>query len=238
MNKEYNMYCDESCHLEHDNSDVMVLGTIYCEKSQVHKINTDIKKIKLKHNLSSNFEIKWTKISNTQLDFYKELISYFFDNPYLKFRGVIAKDKHNLNHEEFNQTHDEWYYKMYYFLLREPVHYGNVYNIYLDIKDTNGGQKKNKLQEILNGTLYDFAQTTVKKIQLVQSKEINILQLTDLLIGCLEYENRNLNTSTGKLKIVQLLKELSSYNLSSSTAKSTEKFNIFVWKPQTTQGGI
>ncbi|MEE1211777.1 MAG: hypothetical protein UHO11_04695 [Treponema sp.] len=23
---EYNFYCDESCHLEHDNSNVMVLG--------------------------------------------------------------------------------------------------------------------------------------------------------------------------------------------------------------------
>ena len=27
---EYNIYCDESCHLQNDNSNVMVLGAVWC----------------------------------------------------------------------------------------------------------------------------------------------------------------------------------------------------------------
>ena len=31
---EYNLYCDESCHLEHDDSDVMVLGALIIPKDK------------------------------------------------------------------------------------------------------------------------------------------------------------------------------------------------------------
>ena len=35
---EYNVYCDESCHLEHDNSNVMVIGAVYCPKKMEKKL--------------------------------------------------------------------------------------------------------------------------------------------------------------------------------------------------------
>lgn len=34
---EYNLYCDESCHLEHDDSDVMVLGALIIPKDKGRK---------------------------------------------------------------------------------------------------------------------------------------------------------------------------------------------------------
>ena len=52
------IYCDESCHLEHDGSNVMVLGGISCPKEKVHEVYDDIRNIKLKHGLSSWLEIK------------------------------------------------------------------------------------------------------------------------------------------------------------------------------------
>ena len=30
MPQVFNIYCDESCHLEHDRQQVMVLGAIWC----------------------------------------------------------------------------------------------------------------------------------------------------------------------------------------------------------------
>lgn len=87
-----NIYCDESCHLQNDSSDIMVLGGISCNDEEKKKIFNDIRLIKVKHNLSSWFEIKWTKISYKKIEFYKELIDYFFKNN-LKFRGIIATDK-------------------------------------------------------------------------------------------------------------------------------------------------
>ena len=48
MVKTYNIYCDESCHLEHDNQNYMVLGGIICEKSEKKKIKREILNIKKK----------------------------------------------------------------------------------------------------------------------------------------------------------------------------------------------
>ena len=40
------LFCDESCHLEHDSSDVMVLGTICCPEERVEAINRQIKNLR------------------------------------------------------------------------------------------------------------------------------------------------------------------------------------------------
>ncbi len=46
MNEEINIYCDESCYLQHDDSQFMSIGGIWCSKDKITKINADIKKIK------------------------------------------------------------------------------------------------------------------------------------------------------------------------------------------------
>jgi len=53
---EYNVYCDESCHLEHDNSNVMVIGAVYCPKKMVKKINKDMLKLSSKR---SQLKKRW-----------------------------------------------------------------------------------------------------------------------------------------------------------------------------------
>ena len=35
---QYNIYCDESCHLQNDKSNVMVLGAIWCAKEKKQEI--------------------------------------------------------------------------------------------------------------------------------------------------------------------------------------------------------
>ncbi|SHJ90057.1 Protein of unknown function [Caminicella sporogenes DSM 14501] len=41
----YYVYCDESCHLPRDNSDVMVLGALQCPKEKKKDIYEDIRNI-------------------------------------------------------------------------------------------------------------------------------------------------------------------------------------------------
>ena len=53
---EYNFYCDESCHLEHDNSNVMVLGGVWCPKEKRREINERIKNISFDFSESENVE--------------------------------------------------------------------------------------------------------------------------------------------------------------------------------------
>ena len=67
--KRYNVYCDESCHLEKDTSPIMILGAMYCQEERKKQIYDEIRAIKIKHNISSFFEIKWTKVSESRLIF-------------------------------------------------------------------------------------------------------------------------------------------------------------------------
>lgn len=235
MNQIFNIYCDESCHLLNDGEDIMVLGGVSCYSKYVQSINRHIRKIKINHKLSPSMEIKWTKVSEGKIGFYKELIEYFFENPYLNFRAVIATGKKSLDYEAFNLTHDKWYYRMYYLLLRQMIHIGDRYRIYLDIKDTQGWEKIHMLQDVLNRSLYDFYNETVEKIQFVRSHEIEILQLTDLLIGAICYANRELETSNAKLELIETIKMLTGRNLVYSTPTYEPKFNLFVWKPREIQ---
>lgn len=46
MNELYNVYCDESCHLENDGINDMVLGAVWCPQEKVKEINQAIKDIK------------------------------------------------------------------------------------------------------------------------------------------------------------------------------------------------
>ncbi len=59
----YNIYCDESCHLEKDYQKIMVLGAIWCTVPKTKEISDELKDIKTKHGLSNKFELKWTKVS-------------------------------------------------------------------------------------------------------------------------------------------------------------------------------
>jgi hypothetical protein len=59
MSNTFNVYCDESCHLENDRQKAMVLGAIWCPLEKTREIAIRLRKIKQKHHLAQNFEVKW-----------------------------------------------------------------------------------------------------------------------------------------------------------------------------------
>jgi len=225
----YNIYCDESCHLEKDQQDVMVLGAIWCPLDKSKEIAIRIREIKRQHSLKQNFEIKWTKVSPAKLYFYLDLIDYFFDNSDLHFRALIVPDKAKLWHAEFNQSHDDFYYKMYFDMLKIIISPNATYRIYIDIKDTKSAQKAAKLHDVLCNNRYDFSRSIIERLQTVRSHEIELLQLTDLLIGAISYANRGLDTSHAKSSIVQRFRDRSGYRLTQSTLYREDKVNLFYW---------
>ena len=230
--KHFNIYCDESCHLEHDHLGVMVLGAIWCPKYKAHEIFKDIREIKAGHNLSKEFEIKWTKVSASKIEFYLELVDYFFNSDFLHFRALVVPDKSQLRHADFGQDHDTWYYKMYFDMLKIIITPHDKFRIFVDYKDTHGSRKIAKLHEVLCNNQYDFSREIIEEVQLVRSHEVELIQLADLLIGAIAYVNRNLQASQGKLRIVERIRELSGYSLTKTTLVSEPKLNLFIWRVQ------
>ena len=233
MSELLNIYCDESCHLEFDNQPVMVLGAVVCPEAKKQEIVQRIKEIKVKHGFSKFREMKWTSVSGAKLDFYIEIIDYFFDDSDLRFRAVIA-DKTALDHDHYGQSHDQWYYKMYYFLINFLIAPANHYKVYLDIKDTRSAEKLTKLHEYVCNSNLDFDRNIIKRMQHMHSKESQILQLCDLLIGAIAYTNRGLKDSPAKVALVERIKKRSSYDLIRSTLIKEPKFNLFRWKGKET----
>jgi len=233
----YNIYCDESCHLENDGNDIMVLGGISCSEGLKRTIFNEIRDIKVKHGLSSWFEVKWTKVSDSKADFYLDLVDYFFNNKELFFRGVVATHKKALEHDKYNDgDYNVWYYKMYFTLLAPMIDPHGEYKVFIDIKDTKGGPKVRKLKEVLCNNIYDFKSEVIRDIVQINSKESEILQLADLLIGALSYYHRGLysgdSSNAGKNKIIEKLTRDYNIDLSRTTRPKEGKFNIFIWKPK------
>jgi len=222
-----NIYCDESCHLENDGNNIMLLGAVWCPKIKVKEINLAIRAIKDNNNLPSYREMKWSRLSESKRQAYLDIVSYFFDEDALNCRILIVRNKNALDHSAFDQSHNDWYHKMYFNMLKVIIRPYEKYHIYLDIKDTNSSQKVEKLHDVLCNSNYDFSRSIVEKIQTVRSHEIQIMQLTDILLGALSYYVRGFCRVKAKNEIIELIKKRSGYALDSSTLYREDKFNLF-----------
>ncbi|MGI6415797.1 MAG: DUF3800 domain-containing protein [Thermoguttaceae bacterium] len=233
----FNVYCDESCHLQNDGHSAMVLGAVWCPLEHTRAICQQLRHIQQKHGLAQDFEVKWTKVSAAKTGFYAEWIDTFFTDPDLHFRALIIPDKSKLNHLAFpEQDHDLWYYKMYFDMLKVILTPHATYRIYIDIKDTRGAAKVRKLHDVLCNNQYDFSRKIIERVQQVRSHEVALLQLADLLIGAVSYVNRGLSGNRGKEQLTALLQLRSGYDLTRTTLLKEDKVNLFRWRAQEVQG--
>ena len=214
----FNLYCDESCHLEKDQSAFMLIAYISSAYNQVRMHNDNIRKIKRRYNLHT--EIKWTSLSKSSYPLYNELIDYFFATD-IQYRAIVI-DKSKLKHEDYNQSHDDFYYKMYYQLISKKLNSENNYNIYLDIKDTRSAKKVKGLMNFLNSHFI-----AVRTLQNIRSHESELLQLTDVITGAIGYNLRGLNKVIAKTKIIEKIQSYSHHQLTRSTSINSQKFNLF-----------
>lgn len=226
----YNVYCDESCHLENDGQKAMVFGAVWSLTDTKNEISQRVNDIRERHGMARDFEFKWTKISPSKTQMYLDLVDYFFDNDDINFRCLVIPNKQLINHGKFNQTHDDWYYKQYFNMLKIVLRPAAQYNIYLDIKDTKSNAKVRKLHDVLCNNAYDFSRQVIHKVQQIRSHEAAQSQIADVLIGAMSYKARELHGNAGKQAVISRIAERSGYSLGRSTLYREEKFNILYWQ--------
>lgn len=232
----YTFFIDESCHIEHDGFPAMCIGSIKVPDSKMSEYKETIKSIKKRYGILH--EIKWNTISNTHLDMYKELIDCFFGSE-MEFRCVLVTYKDRLDNNSFNNgSHDNFYYKMIYYSLYNPYAYdysSNVsYRVFLDIKDTHGKQKLNKVNQVFSNKFHN--QSPFVLFQNIRSHESQFIQLLDIFIGAIGYKAREMDkiptSSLAKKEIISYLEKKSGYTLNEGTDPSEKKFNIFNHQPK------
>jgi hypothetical protein len=212
----------------------MVLGAVWCPAERTGEISCRLRELKAEHGLSPGFEAKWTKVSPGRVLLYRSLLDYFFDDDHLHFRALIASGKSKLRHDQFAHDHDAWYYQLYFDMLKVILSPSARYRVYLDVKDTRSSAKIRRLHDVLCNNMYDFERHILERVQTVRSHEIEILQLTDLLIGAVSYANRGLSGSPAKVALVDRVRARSGYRLDRTTLLREEKVNLFRWTPAET----
>ena len=219
MSKTFNIYCDESCHLEHDHKPYMFLGSVSCAYPQVSVHSQQIKEMKLRHNF--NREIKWSTVSKSKLKFYLELTDYFFATD-LRFRAVgVEKVKIQCTESD---TYDDLYYKMYYQLINYRISSMYSYNVYMDIKDTLSAYKVRKLREILNNK---YNTQLFRTIQNIRSEESVLMQLADFIMGAISYNANDFEKKNqAKVQIIERIKKHSNL-IDLGKTNYSEKLNLF-----------
>ena len=217
MSKTFNIYCDESCHIENDHKKYMFLGSVSSAYNQVKLHSENINDLKKKHNFYA--EIKWSKVSKSKLRFYLDLVDYFFATD-LQFR-TVGVEKSKINNDDFNQDYDDFYYKMYYYLLNHNLSSLYKYNVYLDIKDTLSAYKVNKLKDILNTKFGVF-----RNVQNIRSHESIIMQMADFLMGAISYlHNDEHQQNKAKVQIIKKIQQHCNEDLSKTNY--SKKMNLF-----------
>lgn len=217
-NKTFNFYCDESCHLENDHFKFMLIAYVSSAYNQVKLHSRYIRELKLKHFFKG--ELKWSALSKSQYLFYNELIEYFFATD-LQFRAIVI-DKSHLKHNEFNQSHDDFYHKMYYQLIYHKIYPENNYNIYIDVKDTHSYKKAASLKLFLSHNSIN-----IRNLHIIRSYESELMQLTDVIMGSISYHLRNDKKVIAKNKIIEKIQSHCKLDLTNSTPLCAEKFNLF-----------
>ena len=77
----FEIYCDESCQdvftSQHTKCQYMLIGGVWLPAEKRGIFKNELRSIREKHKMFS--EIKWNKISLSKINFYIDLINYFFD---------------------------------------------------------------------------------------------------------------------------------------------------------------
>jgi len=223
---KFEIYCDESCQdvftSQHTKCQYMFIGGLWLSAEKRGMFKTELHSIREEHKMFS--EIKWNKISASKINFYTDLINYFFDkNDNLRFRCVVV-EKNKVNLVKYHDSDAELgFYKFYYQLLHHWILDFNTYAIYLDIKTSRAKNRLKVLHQCLRNANLS---SEIKILQALPSHENIFIQMTDLLLGAVNAKFNEQVSGSSKKKILECIENRLEHKIT-ATSKGYSKFNIF-----------
>ncbi|SEW27154.1 Protein of unknown function [Chitinophaga sp. YR573] len=222
---EFEVYCDESGLEALSNKEAhkyTAIGSIWLPAEYRAEFKACLSEVKNKYNIKG--ELKWNKISPSYLPAYEEVINYFFEADYLRFRVILIESSKADALTFHNGDIELGFYKFYYQLLHHWLFDNNNYNIFIDLKVN---RNKGRLKE-LKKLLHESNRTsTVVQVQALPSEQSSGIQLADILTGLVSAKFRQEITSEAKKKLVSIVEQNHLHKAIGATSKWEEKFNVF-----------
>jgi hypothetical protein len=166
-----------------------VVGGIALHRDVLIKVYRTLSAYREKYSMKA--ELKWSKISDQKQDEYKALVDYFFalnNKNHVEFHSLIF-DSHQWNHQKYNKGDgDIGLSKLFYQLLlhRFVKTYGNHGSLYIRLDHRNSSTSLESLRRMLNSGVakeYDVKHNPVKQLVSMDSKQCDILQMNDVILG-------------------------------------------------------
>jgi hypothetical protein len=197
----------------------MVIGAISCPADAKRALVRRIHNLRAIH--STQGELGWKRISPNKRSFYWELLALFANDAQLQFRCIVV-DK-----TQFESSDTELgFYKLYYQMLVHWLSPGCDYRIYLDSQQNREQGRFTTLRDILRRKLSGRAK--IDSLEPADSAELELMQLTDLLIGAVGYEANGRTGSETKLDFCRdLAVAVGHSSVAEATFASEQKFNVF-----------
>lgn len=228
---EFDIYCDESYPdiftSSNTDKEFLVIGSLWLPHDKREDFKTNIHSLRDKHKIGNEF--KWRKVSPSKVNFYKELLDYFFDQgESLRFRSIVV-DRRQVDFKAYHDSDAELgFYKFYYQMLHHWILDYNEYQIFCDLKSNRISTRLETLKRTLNrSNIY----SDIKCVQAVRSKESVLLQTVDLLTGAVAAKfNLNDTIKSAKQELICHIENKIGHPIR-HTAKAEEKFNVFKINP-------
>ena len=220
------IYCDETLPDLFTSSNQLdknlLIGSLWIESELREDIKQKIKDLRSKHNVWG--EIKWSKVSKSKESFYLELVDLFFSyKDRVRFR-CIAVNPNEIIWAYHNDDKELGFYKFYYFVLDKWIRDFNEYSIFCDAKVNRDLSRLNKLHEIL---ITSNRLSYIDRVQALPSKEVVLIQLTDLLLGAASSKLNSIkHTNMAKNNIINKIEQNLGRKIK-PTYLDEKKFNLF-----------
>ena len=222
---DFEVYCDESALEAMSKNDAhlyMGIGGIWIPAEHRENLKNGLATIKNKYNIKG--ELKWKKLSPTYYELYKEVIDYFFNAGFIRFR-VILIEASKVDHVKFNNEDAELgFYKFYYQLIKHWIFDFNAYTIFADLKEN---RNKGRLKDLKSALDSSNLTSDILQVQGLPSEQSLGIQLADILTGIVVSKFNKEATGSAKINLINYIETKYLSKEIAPTSKWEEKFNVF-----------
>lgn len=229
---DFDIFCDEShpdlLASRNSSAKYLLIGSIWMLREDRKRFKENIHALREKHKVGAEF--KWEKVSFSRLEFYKDLIQWFWNQgEQLRFRCIVV-DKAKVNLLHYHQNDQELgFYKFYYQLIHHWIADFNNYRIFCDYKINRKSNRLHTLRECLDQTNLS---ARIASVQAVRSNEAVLIQLADVLTGLISSSfNRSCSNESAKQELIHYFERLLGHAVH-PTHISVTKCNIFQMDPE------
>ncbi|PLW81301.1 DUF3800 domain-containing protein [Kineobactrum sediminis] len=224
---DFEVYCDESrpeiVFSRNGKDRFLLIGSLWMPARLRGEFKRDMHRIR--DQWTTWGEIKWSKVSQSRLGFYQDLIDQFLAyGEEVRFRCIVV-DGDQLDMDWHDGDAELGFYKFYYQLLHHWILDFNRYSIYCDTKTNRDPSRLRVLKDCLNNSNLS---SEIGSIQALPSPQVAPMQLTDLLLGIVGARfNQSVKEGGCKDSLIKHLETRLGVDVIGPTSKGETKFNVF-----------